>query len=233
MAQNPAPDSPAWSRTPANIRAGAQEKLPTPVRRAHPAPTRDRHRHDRRVAHALDTELEALLATPRAGVPTELIEAQIARVDGYHRARLIQTFRSALGVDVRMFLTKPAVAAFMTERIGENVDLIKTIPPRFHEGLKRRVGEGFAAGAVRPAAAAGDAAGRIPVERLQLAPADARPDEQAGRRALSRIAARPARHHAVHVAVGPADERVRAGMPTRTTAMTYEWAKGRRTVGPG
>ena len=91
----------------------------------------------------LDTELEALLATPKAGVPTELIEAQIARVEGYHRQRLIQTFRSALGVDVRMFLTRPAVAAFMAERIGENVDLVKTIPPRFHEGLKQRVGEGF------------------------------------------------------------------------------------------
>ena len=95
------------------------------------------------VWRALDVELEALLATPRAGVPIELIEAQITRVDGYHRQRLIQSFRSALGVDVRVFLTRPAVAAFMAERISENVALVKTIPPRFHDGLKRRVGEAF------------------------------------------------------------------------------------------
>ena len=97
------------------------------------------------VWRALDTELEALQARPQAGVPIDLIEAQIGRVEGYHRQRLIQTFRAALGVDVRTFLTRPAVAAFMAERIQENVSLIKTIPPRFHEGLMQRVGEEFAA----------------------------------------------------------------------------------------
>ena len=95
------------------------------------------------VFRALDVELEALLATPRAGVPIEMIDAQIRRVDGYHRQKLIQTFRAALGVDVRMFLTRPAVSAYLTEKIAENVDLVKTIPPRFHDGLKRRVGEEF------------------------------------------------------------------------------------------
>ena len=96
------------------------------------------------VYHALDAELLAIQARPRAGVPVELIEARIRQLDGYHRAKLISTFRAALGVDIKMFLTRPAVAAFMTQKIAENVDLIRTIPPRFHEGLKRRVAEEFA-----------------------------------------------------------------------------------------
>ena len=97
------------------------------------------------VWRALDDEIGALQARPQAGVPVEMIEAHVARVEGYHRARLIQTFRAALGVDVRMFITQPAVRSFMQERIAENVSLVKTIPPRFHEGLTRRVGEEFAA----------------------------------------------------------------------------------------
>ena len=141
MAQNPAPIRPRVTD------ARAYEAV---LRRAYLRPFVERIQ--RRLAnaagttdvfHALDTELNALLATPKAGVPTDLIEAQIARVDGYHRAKLIQTFRAALGVDVRIFLTRSAVAAFMTERISENVDLVKTIPPRFHEGLKLRVGDEF------------------------------------------------------------------------------------------
>ena len=142
MAQNPAPIKP---------RVTDARAYDVALRRAYLRPFVERIQ--RRLANAtgttdvwraLDTELEALLATPRAGVPIELIQAQIERVDGYHRAKLIQTFRSALGVDVRMFLTRPAVAAFMAERISENVDLVKTIPPRFHAGLKQRVGEEFA-----------------------------------------------------------------------------------------
>ena len=142
MAQNPAPIRP---------RVTDARAYDAALRRAYLRPFVERIQ--RRLAtatgttdvwRALDVELEALLATPRAGVPIELIQAQIERVDGYHRAKLISSFRSALGVDVRMFLTRPAVAAFMTERIGENVDLVKTIPPRFHDGLKRRVGEEFA-----------------------------------------------------------------------------------------
>ena len=93
------------------------------------------------VYRALDAEVEALQARPRNGVPVELIEEQIRRLDGYHREKLFRTFRAALGVDIRMFLTRPAIAAFMTAKISENVSLIRTIPPRFHEGLKRRVAE--------------------------------------------------------------------------------------------
>ena len=68
----------------------------------------------------------------------EFVEEQIAKLDGYHRQRLIQTFRAALSVDVRPFLSRPAGQEFVREKVAENVSLIKTIPPRFHDGLRER-----------------------------------------------------------------------------------------------
>ena len=96
------------------------------------------------VYHALDAEMDALTARPRDGVPVEFVEEQIAKLDGYHRQRLIQTFRAALSVDVRPFLSRPAGQEFVREKVAENVSLIKTIPPRFHDGLRERVAETFA-----------------------------------------------------------------------------------------
>ena len=72
-----------------------------------------------------------------------IIEA-LARVNLYNRHRLFQTFRKALSVDIRPFLTDAAVQAHMTEAITTNVNLIKTIPPRFHESLRERIGKEFA-----------------------------------------------------------------------------------------
>ena len=93
------------------------------------------------VYRATEEAVERALAR---GIPEDLIRAELEKVEGYHRERLKQTFRAALGVDVRKFLTSPSVREFMTRKVGENVDLIKTIPPRFHEGLKARVGQEFA-----------------------------------------------------------------------------------------
>lgn len=95
-------------------------------------------------AYAVLTQAEAnWAAAPTHGIPREAIATQLAALDGYHRDKLIQTFRTALGVDIRPLLTEPAIAAFMTERIAENVDLVKTIPPRLHEDLKRRIEKEF------------------------------------------------------------------------------------------
>ena len=76
---------------------------------------------------ALPKDLESLLRRFRR---------RINRMEGYHRKRIIQTFKAALGVDIRPFLTHPEIAAFMSRKVSENVDLIKTIAPRMHEGLK-------------------------------------------------------------------------------------------------
>ena len=65
-------------------------------------------------------------------------------MNGYHYTRVIQTFRAALGVDVRAMLAAPEVNAFMSERLAANVDLIKTIPPRMHESLTARMQREFA-----------------------------------------------------------------------------------------
>ena len=48
-------------------------------------------------------------------------------------------------MDIRPFLSDAAVTPYMNQRIAENVDLIKTIPKRAHEGLSRRMQEEFAA----------------------------------------------------------------------------------------
>ena len=57
----------------------------------------------------------------------------------WHWARVIASFRAALGVDVRPFLTSPAFNAFMTQKVGENVDLIRSFPGRFRDGLKAKL----------------------------------------------------------------------------------------------
>ena len=85
---------------------------------------------------AMDDTVAAMAARPRQGIPVELIQSELRRMEGWHRARVISSFRAALGVDVRPFLTSPAVNAFMTQKVGENVNLIRTIPGRFRDGMK-------------------------------------------------------------------------------------------------
>ena len=70
---------------------------------------------------AMDDVVEKMAARPQQGIPVELIQAELNRMEGWHRARVISSFRAALGVDVRPFLTSPAVNAFMTQKVAENV----------------------------------------------------------------------------------------------------------------
>lgn len=72
-------------------------------------------------------------------LPIEEIRAHMLALEGYHRARLIRTFMSALGVDIRPYLLRPEIASYMAEVVSANVDLIVTIGPEAHEGLKRRL----------------------------------------------------------------------------------------------
>ena len=78
------------------------------------------------------------------GLVEEEVAVHSARLSGYHRRRLIQTFRAALGVDIRPVLADSAIEPLMTAWGRENVSLIRTIPERFHGSLSRRVGETFA-----------------------------------------------------------------------------------------
>ena len=78
------------------------------------------------------------------GLVNAEIDAQSLRIQGYHRDRLIQTFRTALGVDIRPLLAERDIALAMDIWRQENINLIRTIPPRFHEGLYQRVSQTFA-----------------------------------------------------------------------------------------
>ena len=72
------------------------------------------------------------------------IAAQSVRLQGYHRARLIQTFRTALAVDIRPVLADGEIDAMMGVWREENVRLVRTIPPRLHDKLLQRVSATFA-----------------------------------------------------------------------------------------
>ena len=78
------------------------------------------------------------------GVDPDLVTEWLQRVDGYQKSRLIQTYRSALGVDVGRLLTEPEIQAFMRQKLVENVRLIQTIPPRLHDSLRRRLEDALA-----------------------------------------------------------------------------------------
>lgn len=88
---------------------------------------------------AMDEVIGRMQARPQAGVPTREIQRALDRMNGYHRARLIKSFSSALGVDISIFLSAPEIRAFMAEAIAENVSLIKTIGTRYHAGLRKRL----------------------------------------------------------------------------------------------
>ena len=73
------------------------------------------------------------------GLVAEEVAAHSAKLSSYHKRRLIQTFRTALGIDIRPRLLDSAIEPLMTAWRRENVSLIRTIPERFHESLHRRV----------------------------------------------------------------------------------------------
>ena len=88
---------------------------------------------------AMDEVVEAILAQPRSGVPIVEIQKALNEMQGYSRKKVLQTFRSALGVSVDIMLLDLPVVEFMRGKVSENVDLIKTIPTRMHESLKLRL----------------------------------------------------------------------------------------------
>ena len=75
----------------------------------------------------------------RAGLVEDEIAAQSVKLQGYHKARLIQTFRASVGVDIRGVLSDGEIDSLMSVWREENVRLVRTIPPRLHDGLLNRV----------------------------------------------------------------------------------------------
>lgn len=68
-------------------------------------------------------------------VSFDFVSSSLDEVELYHAARFAQTFRRALSVDVRPFLTRPEVAAALRVRVDDSVRLIRTIPRRLHADL--------------------------------------------------------------------------------------------------
>ncbi len=77
------------------------------------------------------------------GLVDEEVAVHSARVSGYHKRRLIQTFRTALGIDIRPRLLDSAIEPLMSAWRQENISLIRTVPERFHGTLSQRVSETF------------------------------------------------------------------------------------------
>ena len=84
----------------------------------------------------MDEVLEAMQALPP---PTGQVSGHITAMGRYHRARMIQAFRAALAVDISPFITEAPVRVLLNQQVTENVRLIRTIQPRFHAGLTRRL----------------------------------------------------------------------------------------------
>ena len=70
------------------------------------------------------------------GLVDEQARSQFMRINRWHRLRLIRTFQTALAVDITPLLPEPAINAWMTGKVAENVDLIRTIPPRLRDGVR-------------------------------------------------------------------------------------------------
>ena len=95
--------------------------------------------------YRLDTVTSEWLSLPRAGVPQEKVEQYFRQVEGWHRAKLIEQFRRAAAVDIRAYLSTPEVAEFLRTKIDENIDLIKTVPERYRDGLRANMQAAFEA----------------------------------------------------------------------------------------
>lgn len=72
-------------------------------------------------------------------LPRAEVAEYMASLSTYHRGRLIKTFKSALGVDIRPLLADPMTNSYLRGVVSDNVDLIRTIPKRAHVGLKAKL----------------------------------------------------------------------------------------------
>ena len=90
----------------------------------------------------LDQNLQ--ISSRRVRLVDAEVDRQTRRIEGFHRAKLIQTFRAALGVDIRPVLDDFEIRALMDAWRRENVSLIRTIPSRMHEGLLTKMTQQFA-----------------------------------------------------------------------------------------
>ena len=82
-----------------------------------------------------DIPLDPALATMSA----QAAAAHMARLKAWHIARFRRIMGQTLGVDIRPLASDLGVEGIMRQAIQDNVALIKTIPPRFHADITKRM----------------------------------------------------------------------------------------------
>ena len=80
----------------------------------------------------------------RSKLVSSQVNAQAKRLSGYHRRKLIQTFRTALGVNIGSVLNDAAIRPLMTAWRQDNISLITTVPERLRAGLRAGINKTFA-----------------------------------------------------------------------------------------
>ena len=84
-----------------------------------------------------------MTTTRRNGLVSREVARQARRLNGYHRRKLIDTFRAALGVDIRPVLNDAQIRPLMDAWRQENIDLIRTVPERLRDDLRTGINKAF------------------------------------------------------------------------------------------
>ena len=70
-----------------------------------------------------------------SGLNAKTVGKYFRKLSGQHESAVIRSFRAALGVDVSVLLDDGPIQQALHARVQTNVDLIKTIPSKFHSQL--------------------------------------------------------------------------------------------------
>jgi SPP1 gp7 family putative phage head morphogenesis protein len=76
----------------------------------------------------------------------EISTKMVTRENQYHRRQFINEIKKAIGVDISSIATDDGIDILLKERVAENVDLIKTIPPQYFERIEKTVLQGIQSG---------------------------------------------------------------------------------------
>ena len=87
----------------------------------------------RRAIDDIPNDPRVLAAAQQGSAAASAVMTQLRE---YHKERFAKSMRRALGLRIDLF-SDSHVAPIIEQAIRDNVDLIKTIPPRYHDALKR------------------------------------------------------------------------------------------------
>ena len=100
------------------------------------ASTVGRLQHVDRTWYAIRDALNALPPQFPTAQAEALVRKNLAQLDASHRRRFFRSVVKAVGIDVRRELMSSVTKPLIIRGISTNVDLIRTIGPRYHAALK-------------------------------------------------------------------------------------------------